>query len=299
MKLRSWNNIIKDGLKNTGRNRVMTMASIGAIMAALFVLGIIVAAIINLNSVVASLESKVEITIYMKKEVTDSDIREAERQINSWDGIGEAVFISKEEALKDWQEEMGEQSYLLEGYNSLNNPLPDTFLIRVEKTEFVEDIVGRAKRLATAEEVRYSSDVVENIGGIARTVRYIGLSIVILLSVMSIIIINNTIKMSVHSRRREINIMKYIGATDWYIRWPFLIEGLVLGLIGATLAGGATAGVYTLLLRQGDQAGNILSIFDMLPLEDILYPILILYVLIGCMIGAIASALSMRRYLDV
>jgi cell division transport system permease protein len=125
------------------------------------------------------------------------------------------------------------------------------------------------------------------------------MAIVILLSIMSIIIISNAIKMSVHSRRREINIMKYIGATNWYIRWPFLIEGLILGMIGAILAGAATAGVYSLLLKKAQEPDNFLSIFGLLPLENIVYPILSLYLIIGCIIGALASGLSMRKYLNV
>lgn len=299
MKFRSWKNVIREGVKNTGRNRVMSMASIGAIMAALFVLGVIIATIINLNNAVAELESKVEITIYMAKEASEEDIKEAKSKLNSWEGILEAKFIDKDQALEDWRKEMGDKSYLLEGYTSENNPLPDTFLIRVENPQYVEDLVNKAKTLASVEEVRYSSDVVNSISGIARAVRFVGMAIVILLSIMSIIIISNAIKMSVHSRRREINIMKYIGATNWYIRWPFLIEGLILGMIGAILAGAATAGVYSLLLKKAQEPDNFLSIFGLLPLENIVYPILSLYIIIGCIIGALASGLSMRKYLNV
>jgi len=281
------------------RNRVMTLASIGAIMAALFVLGIIMATIINLDNIVAGLESKVEVTVYLKKGTTQGDIETVYNRINSWEGIVEVEFISKEEALENWRKEMGSKSYLLDGYNEENNPLPDTFRIKVERPEYVENIVTNARKLSAVDQVRYSADVVRAIMSIAGTTRLIGLSIVVLLSVMSVIIINNTIKLTVYSRRREINIMKYIGATDWYIRWPFLIEGMVLGLFGAVLAGGAVAGLYAILLEKANDMESILSIFGLLPMKDIMYPVLLVFALIGCLIGISASMLSIRKHLKV
>jgi len=277
----------------------MTLASIGAIMAALFVLGIIMATIINLDNIVAGLESKVEVTVYLKKGTTQGDIETVYNRINSWEGIVEVEFISKEEALENWRKEMGSKSYLLDGYNEENNPLPDTFRIKVERPEYVENIVTNARKLSAVDQVRYSADVVRAIMSIAGTTRLIGLSIVVLLSVMSVIIINNTIKLTVYSRRREINIMKYIGATDWYIRWPFLIEGMVLGLFGAVLAGGAVAGLYAILLEKANDMESILSIFGLLPMKDIMYPVLLVFALIGCLIGISASMLSIRKHLKV
>ncbi|HPT77634.1 MAG TPA: permease-like cell division protein FtsX [Candidatus Atribacteria bacterium] len=299
MKFRTWKNIIREGMRNVVRNRVMTLASIGAIMAALFVLGIIMATIINLDNIVAGLESKVEVTVYLKKGTTQGDIETVYNRINSWEGIVEVEFISKEEALENWRKEMGSKSYLLDGYNEENNPLPDTFRIKVERPEYVENIVTNARKLSAVDQVRYSADVVRAIMSIAGTTRLIGLSIVVLLSVMSVIIINNTIKLTVYSRRREINIMKYIGATDWYIRWPFLIEGMVLGLFGAVLAGGAVAGLYAILLEKANDMESILSIFGLLPMKDIMYPVLLVFALIGCLIGISASMLSIRKHLKV
>ncbi|HOB20463.1 MAG TPA: permease-like cell division protein FtsX, partial [Candidatus Atribacteria bacterium] len=296
---RTWKNIIREGMRNVVRNRVMTLASIGAIMAALFVLGIIMATIINLDNIVAGLESKVEVTVYLKKGTTQGDIETVYNRINSWEGIVEVEFISKEEALENWRKEMGSKSYLLDGYNEENNPLPDTFRIKVERPEYVENIVTNARKLSAVDQVRYSADVVRAIMSIAGTTRLIGLSIVVLLSVMSVIIINNTIKLTVYSRRREINIMKYIGATDWYIRWPFLIEGMVLGLFGAVLAGGAVAGLYAILLEKANDMESILSIFGLLPMKDIMYPVLLVFALIGCLIGISASMLSIRKHLKV
>lgn len=302
MKLRTWKNIIEEGFKSIFRNRVMSLASISAITAALFVLGLVLAIILNFNSIIAGLESKIEISVFLEKETSLNEIQVMEQQISGWDGINSVDFISKEEALKTWREEWGDKSYLLNGYNADNNPLPDSFLIRVEKPEYVDDIVSKAENLTFAEKVQYSKDVVEIISSIAGTTRLIGLAIVIILIIMAMIIINNTIKITVFSRRKEINIMKYIGATDWYIRWPFLIEGLVLGMLGAIFGGGLTAGIYLLLLERTRGVGvqsSFLSMLKLLPLDSIIYPILILFFLVGSVVGVSASMLSIRRHLKV
>lgn len=302
MKLRTWKNIIEEGFKSIFRNRVMSLASISAITAALFVLGLVLAIILNFNSIIAGLESKIEISVFLEKETSLNEIQVMEQQISGWDGINSVDFISKEEALKTWREEWGDKSYLLNGYNADNNPLPDSFLIRVEKPEYVDDIVSKAENLTFAEKVQYSKDVVEIISSIAGTTRLIGLAIVIILIIMAMIIINNTIKITVFSRRKEINIMKYIGATDWYIRWPFLIEGLVLGMLGAIFGGGLTAGIYLLLLERTRGVGvqsSFLSMLKLLPLDSVIYPILILFFLVGSVVGVSASMLSIRRHLKV
>ncbi|MBE3101660.1 MAG: ABC transporter permease [Firmicutes bacterium] len=302
MKLRTWKNIIEEGFKSIFRNRVMSLASISAITAALFVLGLVLAIILNFNSIIAGLESKIEISVFLEKETSLNEIQVMEQQISGWDGINSVDFISKEEALKTWREEWGDKSYLLNGYNADNNPLPDSFLIRVEKPEYVDDIVSKAENLTFAEKVQYSKDVVEIISSIAGTTRLIGLAIVIILIIMAMIIINNTIKITVFSRRKEINIMKYIGATDWYIRWPFLIEGLVLGMLGAIFGGGLTAGIYLLLLERTKGVGvqsSFLSMLKLLPLDSVIYPILILFFLVGSVVGVSASMLSIRRHLKV
>jgi cell division transport system permease protein len=302
VKIRTWDDMLRQGFKNVFRNRVMSLASISAITAALFVLGLVLAVVMNLNNIVSGLESKVEITVFLKQDTQYNDIQAMEQQIKAWNGISEYEYISKAEALETWRREWGDKRYLLDGYNSENNPLPDSFLIRVEKPEFVEGIVEKAKGFKAAEKVQYSKDVVDSISNIASTTRLIGIIIVILLITMAMVIIHNTIRISVYSRRREINIMKYIGATDWYIRWPFLIEGMVLGLFGALVSGGLTAGVYSLLLKRlnGSQIqNNFLSMLQLLPLKNIIYQIIGLFLLTGSIVGITASILSLRKHLRV
>lgn len=302
MKLRTWKRMAKQGFHNVFRNRIMSLASVSAIAAALFVLGLVLMVVMNINNIVASLESKVEVTIFLKSEAQRLDIQSLERQIKSWEGISELRFVSKQEALNTWKEEWGDKKYLLDGYHAGNNPLPDSFHIKLEKPEYVADIVEKANAFKMVEKVQYSKDVVDSISSIASTTRIFGLIIVAVLIAMAMIIIHNTIRISVYSRRREVNIMKYIGATDWYIRWPFLMEGMVLGLFGAVISGGLTAGVYSMLVSRMSGSpvqSNLLSLFQLLPLERVMYPVSALFLLVGVMVGTTASLLSISKHLRV
>ena len=302
MKIRTWRRMVRQGFRNLFRNRIMSLASISAITAALFILGLVVAVVMNFNNVVTGLESKVEITIFLKTNSRSANVKAIEQLLTNWEGIHEWEFISKAEALSTWKNEWGDMKHLLDGYNAANNPLPDSFHITMEKPEFVTEFVEKLSNQTGVDKVQYSKDVVDSISTIASTTRIFGLIIVAVLIVMAMIIIHNTIRISVYSRRREINIMKYIGATDWYIRWPFLMEGLALGLFGAILSGGLTAGVYTYLLQRvgtSPQQGNFLSLFQLLPLDQIIYPVAALFLLVGCLVGILASTLSIRKHLRV
>ena len=302
MKIRTWRLMAGQGFRNVFRNRIMSLASIRAIAAALFVLGLVLAMVLNFNNIISGLESKVEITVFLKDNVQSHEIEAMSRQLNDWEGIKEWKFVSRDEALENWREEWGEQKYLLDGYTAENNPLPDSFHITVENPDYVTEMVEKLRKLTKVEVVQYSKDVVGTITRIANTTRILGLAVVVILIIMAMIIIHNTIRISVYSRRREINIMKYIGATDWYIRWPFIMEGISLGIMGAVIAGSLTAGIYYLLVQQVAESpmeGNILSLLQLLPLESIIYQIVGLFLLVGSVVGVIASVLSIRKHLRV
>ncbi|NLC43586.1 MAG: ABC transporter permease [Clostridiales bacterium] len=302
MKIRTWKRMVNHGFRNMFRNRIMSLASISAITAALFILGLVLVVVMNFNNVAAGLESKTEVTVFLKSSVRTSDIKKIEQQLDHREGIKEWEFISRMEALENWRDEWGDKKHLLDGYNEENNPLPDSFHVTLEKPEYVAEVVEEFNKISAVENVQYSKDAVDSIAAIVSTVRIFGVVIVAVLVVMAMIIIHNTIRISVYSRRREVNIMKYIGATDWYIRWPFLMEGLVLGLLGAVLSGGLVAGVYSLLLNQmttTPQQYNLLSLFQLMPLASIIYPIAAMFLLVGSVVGISASLLSIRKHLRV
>lgn len=299
MKIKTWKNAIKEGFRNLSHNRAMSIASISAIMASLFVLGLVMIAVLNMNSIISRLEQQMDITVILKDEAELDQITEMEQEIAGFEGIYDIRFVSKEEALEDFKKQLGD---VLDHYGPENNPLPNSFYLKVLKPEYVQGIVDKLGKFDIIEEVNVNMDIVGMVGNVVDATRLIGFIVFFLLIIMSMLIINNTIKISVFSRKREINIMKYIGATDWYIRWPFIIEGITLGLFGALISGAATTGLYKLLADKGsnlENQGTFMSIFRLLPLNDVVYKILGTFIVIGCLAGFIASYTSVKKHLDV
>lgn len=302
MNLSSWRFFVVHGFQNILRNRIMSLASVTAIMITLIVLGLILIVVANLDVMVDEVESKMEVTLFLKDGLTDQQRSMLEQDIRNWQGVYDVEFVSKHEALEKWKRELGDKGSLLDGYNGENNPLPDSFLVKIEKPEYVDEVIQKAKGLYYVEEVNYSSKVVEFVEWIARSIRIAGAGLVVILAAVAAIIIGNTVRLTVYSRRREIGIMKYIGATDWFIRWPFIIEGLMLGVIGSVIATGVVALIYKFLLDRSSYMNlkwGYLGIFQLLPLSDVILYVVEVCLVVGACVGALASCLSIRRYLKV
>ncbi|MFU0799634.1 MAG: permease-like cell division protein FtsX [Xylanivirga thermophila] len=302
MKIDTLKNFVKQGIKNAYANGTMSAASIVAIIAALSVLGMVMVAVLNLNYMVDGLESKVEVSVFLQDDVTYGDVITLKDDIKAWQGVTDVEFISKEQALKKWKEEWEDKKYLLEGYSGDNNPLPPSLNIRIAKPEYAEEVVKKAEGLEKSVKVRYSKAAVDAIEKLSGATRLVGSIIVLVLILISVIIITNTIKLTVYARRREINIMKYIGATDWYIRWPFVIEGFTIGVTGGIMGTLLIALLYNILLNKltvMEGQPNFLDIFRLLPLNGIISQVFAVFVLVGAAVGILSSIVSMRRYLRV
>ncbi len=303
MKLRTWKSFFKQGFKNAFGNKTMSVASIVAIAAALCVLGVVMLIVLNLNYLMDDLEAKSEVTVFLDKDVSYSDIKAIESKMEKWDGVREVEFVSKSSALAKWREELDDKAYLLDGYDGDKNPLPHSFIIGIEKPEYTEDIASKAKLLPQVMKVNYSKEVAESIGKVVHSVRLVGAAVVIILAIIAAIIIHNTVRLTVYSRRREINIMKYIGATDWYIRWPFIIEGFTIGITGSLIAIAIITPLYQYVLNklagQHLAEGFFVNIFRLLPLGDVIYNILFVFILVGVSVGVIGSGMSIRKHLKV
>ncbi|MDI3528732.1 MAG: cell division transport system permease protein [Thermoanaerobacter sp.] len=295
MLFRNLKYFLKEGFNNLARNRLMTIASITSVMAAMLILGLFLVIILNVNSLTYQVESQLELKAFLKDNISKEQVTQIGNDIKSIEGVTSVVFESKEEALRKFKQQLGDKSYLAEGLEN-DNPLPQSYIIKVKDANLMKDISTKIKQINGVEKVSYGQDVVDKLLGIIKIIRIVGLSIILILFIISIVIISNTIKLGVFARRREINIMKYIGATDWFIRWPFLIEGVILGLIGALLS------VIILVLAYGyvlDVMNNKLIMFQLLPLEKIVGGILLYFSMIGAIIGALGSGLSIKRFLNV
>ncbi|MFA5524418.1 MAG: permease-like cell division protein FtsX, partial [Tissierellales bacterium] len=238
MKIRILKNIIRQGFVGMWRNRTMSIASIGSVGATLTILGVILILILNINTAANTTQQQFdEIQVYLKDDLSNEEIEKVGQAINDSDGVSSVIFQSKEQALEIWKEEWGDQGYLLEGLEGQEeNPLPDSFIIQLFDIEYADSVADKIKGFNSVEEIKYYKDIVDKLMSVANFVRIGGLVLIGILVLISVFIISNTVKITVAARRREIGIMKYVGATNGYIRGPFMVEGVLLGLVGTGIA---------------------------------------------------------------
>lgn len=299
MKIRTWKYMAKEGMVNTYRNKLMSLASVSIITASLVIFGIFLLIALNLSSNIRSLTKQPELEVFCRPELNDQQVQQVENDIKQNDKIAEYKIVTKEEALEKAKKIMGENAKLLEGEDS--SFMNVSFIIKVKDLQYYEAVAEQYKKLSEVENVQYYMDVIRLISKIAGWVKIINGILLAILLVVSVFIISNTIKLTVFARRKEINIMKYIGATDWFIRWPFIIEGVIIGLVGAALSFVLIGYGYnslgqkfnTDLLTMGSGAFKILSI------NEVAITIIGVYLVIGILVGAIGSVVSIHKYLKV
>ncbi|HMM70441.1 MAG TPA: permease-like cell division protein FtsX [Gudongella oleilytica] len=298
MKFRLFKNIIKQGFQSMWRNRGMGLASVTSISAVLMILGVVLILILSINNVVLDTKLKFdEIEVFLEDDLGSGALDAIEAEVKDYPGVLSIMFRSKEQALEIMKEEWAEEAYLLEGLEE--NPLPDSYIIKVNDIELAENLVNAVKTLDGVEEVKYYKDVIDKLLVFAGYIRIGGIVIIGILVFVSVFIISNTIKITVASRRREINIMKYVGATNDYIRGPFIIEGVLFGLLGALLSIAVVYFGYEYLYESMNEKLYNLFTFYLVDPKMIFADIAIIFGTIGSGIGALGSLLSLKRYLNV
>lgn len=281
------------------RNRGMGVASISSISAVLMILGVVLILILSINALVIDTQGKFdEIELFLYDDVTDEQLTAIEDMIRSKEGVLSILYKSKEQALDSYKEQWGDEGYLLDGLEE-DNPLPNSYTIQLKDISFADIIVDEARTMDGVEKINYHKEVIDKLMVFANYIRIGGMIIIAALVSVSIFIISNTIKLTVSSRSREINIMKYVGATNGYIKGPFVIEGLLFGLIGAGLSIAVVYYGYGYFFDSVNE--NLYSLFTIMlvPPNVILTDLSIIFVAIGTGIGAIGSLVSMKRFLNV
>lgn len=298
MKLRMFKSVVKQGFVGLWRNRMMSMASISSVTAALLILGIVLILILNINNITLTAQQQFdEIQIYLEDEMDQAEIDKLGEVISSFDGVASLRFQSREQALEIMKEKFGDEGYILDGLET--NPLPDSYIIQLSKIDNAEAVVERLRGLNGIEDIKYYRDIVEKLMSVANFVRYGGLIIIAVLMFISVFIISNTVKITVAARKREINIMKYVGATNGFIRGPFIVEGILLGLIGAAISILAITHGYKYLFTSINDRLYVLFTVYMVPHYSLFNDIVIIFTAIGVGIGILGSVLSLRRFLNV
>lgn len=295
MKIRTLEYFVKEAVGSVRHNGLMSLASVSTVALSLLILGMFLIMVLNLNHMAGALESQVEISLYLQDDLSEQDIAAIGQQVAKIPGVKKAEYISKDQALKRFRERLGEQQSILNALGE-NNPLPNGYDIKVERPEQIQEIVRVIANIPGAENVRYGKEIVENLFSITRMIRTFGLIIIVFLALAAMFIISNTIRLTVFARRREIGIMKYVGATDWFIRWPFLLEGMMLGFLGALIA------VLVLIKLYGSFTSHVsvsIAFLPILPSYPILIYLAIFLLGVGMAIGALGSTISLRRFLHV
>ena len=295
MKLKTGEYFIQEVFHSLRRNNWMTFASIGTVAVSLFVLGVFLILVLNMNRLAGMLESQVQISVYLEDHLTDREKRQIGYDIESLQGIDSVTYVDRETAKERLKERLGDQKYLLDALSE-DNPMPDAFEVTVTTPSVVESAAGAIAAMQGVEEAKYGQDVVEHLFDITRLMRIFGFVLMGLLGGATLFIISNTIRLTVFARRKEIAIMKYVVATDWFIRWPFLLEGLVLGCIGGFIAAVALRSFYAAMAAK---IYSTLAFFPLMPQYPFMNYVTLAILLAGIVIGAIGSVISLKRFLRV
>lgn len=295
MKMRTSEYMVRETLISLKRHNWMSIASISTVAVSLFVLGIFMILVLNMNRMASFLESQVQISVYLKDDLSKEDIRGIGDDIRGLQGIDTVAFISRSDADKRLRERLGEQAYLLDALGD-QNPLPDSYEVTVRDPSMVETTAQAIAEFKGVEQTKYGQDVVEHLFDITRLIRIFGLVLMLLLAGATLFIISNTIRLTVFARRKEVAIMKYVGATDWFIRWPFMLEGVVMGFAGGVIAAIALKLVYA---AAAAKIYDTLAFFPLIPEQPFMTIIGMLIVISGMAIGALGSSISLKRFLKV
>ena len=295
MKLRTSEYFIQETLRSLRRNNWMSFASVGTVAVSLFVLGVFLLLVLNMNRLASSLESQVQISVYLADGLSESARKDIASDIEALQGIEEIRYVPKEEAKERLAKRLGDQKYLLDALGE-KNPLPDSFEVVLKSPALVETAAAAITRMDGVEQAKYGQDVIEHLFAITRLIRIFGLALMVLLAGATLFIISNTIRLTVFARRKEVAIMKYVGATDWFIRWPFLLEGVVLGCIGGCIAAVALRSFYAAMAAK---IYSTLAFFPLMPQYPFMNYVTLAILLAGIVIGAIGSVISLKRFLRV
>ena len=288
---------VKQAFLQVLRNRAMSLASIFAITAMLLILSLFFILVINVNTAAQTIQQDYDsIEVYLKDDVTEEQADTIIDDLRTQDGVEDAYYKSKEDAMDEFKTRWGENGYLL---NSLQeNPLPNSVVIMIGDLEKADSLAQKAATYDGVEDVKFYKDTVDKLLGATKFVQIAAIVVMIFLIIVSIVVVSNTIKLTVFNRANEINIMKYVGATNWFIRGPFLAEGIIIGMISAGISIGLSALIYKQIVNAiGDQLLSVLSM-PMVPVGFLVYNFTWIFLALGISIGACGSMISMRKFLD-
>lgn len=289
---------ISESMTNVGRNLSLSVASISCISITLILVAVSIILSQNVNSFTTSIEKDVTIVVFIDREATEEDVKKVGIQINSLDNIESVKFQSKNETKKQMQADSEVFKSIMESYDEETNPLQDTYLVKVDDINFIGDTAKKIKEFDKVAVVKYGEGMVEELVKIFDIVKKITYIVVIALVVVTAFLISNTIKITITNRRREIEIMRLVGASNSYIKLPFFFEGLWLGFIGSIAPIFACCYGYLYLYnRLGGQLFT--AIIKLVKPDALVFNVVLSILAVGVLVGAFGSYRAVRRYLKI
>ena len=292
---------IGEGFSNVFKNKKSTGASLMIMCATMIIFGIFLILGENINHFVDEVESEQGIQVFVKNEANQEQIDELGNKIRAIDGVSTVEFVSKDEALEQMKERFGERQDLLEGYEGENNIFTASYVVTLTDLTKSSDVQAQIETYSdVVKKINSKDEVVTTLINLANGIKIVTGVILVLLIVISIFIIANTIKLTVHARRKEISIMKYVGATNGFIRWPFIVEGMIIGILASIISIIIVGGAYTFIADKL-VSSEFMQLINMslISFSDMFNSIILVYMLLGIGIGVLGSMISMRKYLKV
>ena len=286
----------KEGLRNIFKHGFMSIAAIAIMVACLILTGTVTLIAYNIDLSIVDLQQSNEIVVWIDENLTTREAKDLQPQFEKISNIATVEFEDRDVALEKYREELGADASILEDYNSSNNPLRNSYILTLKDSTQAEETISDIEMIEGVANVRADEAVISKLIQIQHVFNIVALAMVVGLAVISIFIISNTVKLAMFARREEISIQKMVGATNWFIRWPFLLEGMIMGFVGALIASVTLYKGYNAI--QAKIYGT-LAFFPMLPSWPTMGWLCGGLVCVGTLIGALGSSISLRKFLDV
>ncbi len=289
---------LTEGFRNVFKNKKSTFSCLGVMCATMLIFGLFFTIGKNINNAVKGLEQEQGMQVFMEYDASEEQISKLNEDLNKIDGVNTVTFVSKEEAFNTMKKRLGKNEKALNGFT------PDMFsvsyMVTLTDLSLNDQVYNSIKTLDTVRDIQNKRDTIQTLSKVGNTIQIVTFVMFAILILISLFIISNTIKLTVHARRKEISIMKYVGATNGFIRAPFMIEGIIIGLISGLLSILIVGGGYNYIAtRLGEsETWQRLSI-SLLSFSDMFTQIVLVYMILGVGIGILGSSISMRKYLDV
>jgi len=303
MKISSMNYLFKQGMRNVWTNRIMSVASLCILSVSLLLIGFTLLFVANINRFVSGIENKNEVVIFIEDGTNETEISAMENTIRNIDNVDSVTFYSKEQALEDMKNDMeNENAEDLFSYVGEENPLPDAFRLRIADIEKISPTLMEINRLDKIDSIKSPTDFINILTGLKNFIGIISMVILAALILVSLVIISNASRASVDIRKREISIMKLVGATNSFIKIPFFVEGMFIGVLSGGIASAITCIGYNELIKvlsQDMTVWSIMSVNGFIPLKEFMWTLILGYVAAGAVISAFGTVMSTKKYLKV